>query len=180
MGIIEKLGKFHSIATPGFTCFLFPCTQMAGRLSTRVQQLDVSTDTKVSERRAGAQPLQSHSDCLMADDVVAPRVWCDRQTKDNVTVTVRIAVQYRVINERMDNRRESIQTIERESSPKTMRQSGGTYEAISTDMERGGADYMIESHGATRAFYRLTDVEMQLMPYVEDVVRAIPSLLGYR
>ena len=74
MGIMEKFGKFHSIATPGFTCFLFPCTQMAGRLSTRVQQLDVSTDTKVSERRAGAQPLQPHFDCLMADDVVAPRV----------------------------------------------------------------------------------------------------------
>ena len=66
MGIIERMGKFERIADPGMNCFCYPFTQMTGRVSTRVQQLNVTTETK---------------------------------TKDNVSITLQIAVQYRIINE---------------------------------------------------------------------------------
>lgn len=111
--------------------------QMVGRLSTRVQQLNVSTDTK---------------------------------TKDNVTVTVRIAVQYRVINEMVRDRRSSIQDDSMGSAggkTTALLQSGG--QATTSDMDRGDT---LASHGVCRAYYRLTDIVMQLTPYVEDVVRS--------
>jgi regulator of protease activity HflC (stomatin/prohibitin superfamily) len=90
---------------------------MAGILSTRVQQLNVSTATK---------------------------------TSDNVTVTLRIAVQYRVINETIIDDK----PVEGES--------------VQPDMDRSES----ERQGVWRAFYRLTDIEQQLIPYVEDVVRS--------
>ena len=66
VGIIERLGQFDQIATPGLNVFCWPLSQGVGMCSTRIQQLDVQVNTK---------------------------------TKDNVTVVLRIAVQYRVINE---------------------------------------------------------------------------------
>jgi len=84
-------------------------------LSTRVQQLDVITDTK---------------------------------TADNVTMKLKIAVQFEVMNEVVSK---------------------------GPDMERfqnqdiGDRD---EDHGVYRAFYKLTDIRRQLTPYVEDVVRS--------
>ena len=135
MGIVETFGKFDHIAAPGLTCFAFPCQQLVGRLSTRVQQLNVSTDTK---------------------------------TKDNVTVTVRIAVQYRVINEMVRDRRGSLQT---DGASKPLLQSNGE-SASASDMDRDMAGSELFNHGVCRAYYRLTDIVMQLTPYVEDVVRS--------
>jgi len=114
MGIVESMGKFSRIAGPGMNFLCWPFQNMAGRLSTRVQQLNVSTDTK---------------------------------TKDNVTVTLMVAVQYRVINEQISDE---------------------------VDMQRGGGydPNMHENHGIWRAYYRLTDISRQLTPYVEDVVRS--------
>ena len=53
VGIIEKCGKFDEIAEPGcHVLWCSPCVfSMKGKVSTRVQQLDVKTDSKVS--RAG-------------------------------------------------------------------------------------------------------------------------------
>lgn len=109
VGIVETLGKFSSIATPGLLIIPFPISNLVGELSTRVQQLDVNTMTK---------------------------------TKDNVTVTLKIAVQYRVITDNIQDE--------------------------SADMDRNNA----ESQGVWRAYYRLTDIVQQLTPYVEDVVRS--------
>jgi len=64
------------------------------------------------------------------------------KTKDNVTVTLKIAVQYRVITDNIQDE--------------------------GADMERNSE----ESQGVWRAYYRLTDIVQQLTPYVEDVVRS--------
>ena len=62
---MERLGKFSRIARPGLNWLWFPFENIPGRLSTRVQQLNVKTETK---------------------------------TKDNVTIEIVIAVQFRVID----------------------------------------------------------------------------------
>ena len=132
MGIIESLSKFHSLAPPGPNCFCFPFKRVAGRLSTRVQQLDVNTVTK---------------------------------TKDNVTVTVSIAVQYRVIADYITDA--ECDDVESSSNPLAEKQS--TPAPTPNDMDR---DDRLQTHGVYRAFYRLTNINQQLTPYVEDVVRS--------
>jgi len=132
MGIIESMGKFHSLASPGLNCFCFPFKRVAGRLSTRVQQLNVETVTK---------------------------------TADNVTITLSIAVQYRVIADFItDAEAEDVESgMEKSSNPL----SNGSATAVANDMED-----RLQTHGVYRAFYRLTNINQQLTPYVEDVVRS--------
>lgn len=43
---IERWGNFHRLAHPGFNLYFSPCEQEAGRLSFRVQQLNVRVETK--------------------------------------------------------------------------------------------------------------------------------------
>ena len=72
-----------------------------------------------------------------------------------MTVTLQIAVQYRVIT---DSNLEPVAgkaTASNQVSPVP-------------DMERD----TVENSGVWRAFYRLTDIEQQLRPYVEDTVRS--------
>jgi regulator of protease activity HflC (stomatin/prohibitin superfamily) len=45
-GIIERCGKFHSFATPGLNVVCWPWDDVAGKISYRVQQLDVRVETK--------------------------------------------------------------------------------------------------------------------------------------
>jgi len=48
--IIEQFGKFSRVAYPGFNCICMPCGEMvAGRLNMRIQQLDVSVETKTRD-----------------------------------------------------------------------------------------------------------------------------------
>jgi len=138
MAIVEAFGKFSHVAPPGLSCFCFPFTQIAGRLSTRVQQLNVNTDTK---------------------------------TRDNVTVQVQIAVQYRVINEVLPGRDRRASLNDKSGKPSSVRQSGGQYSSLS-QIDIADPTDLVDQHGVTRAFYRLTDIVMQLTPYVEDVVRS--------
>mmetsp|Transcript_28668 Transcript_28668/g.32920 ORF Transcript_28668/g.32920 Transcript_28668/m.32920 type:complete len:281 (+) Transcript_28668:243-1085(+) len=46
VGIIERFGKFNRLAAPGLGCLILGVDQMAGRMSYRVQQLDVRVETK--------------------------------------------------------------------------------------------------------------------------------------
>jgi len=46
VGIIETWGKFSRTASPGLGCVLCPMDQLVGRVSLRVQQLDVRLETK--------------------------------------------------------------------------------------------------------------------------------------
>lgn len=46
VGIIERWGKYERLAQPGLGCVICPMEQIVGRLSFRVQQLDVKVETK--------------------------------------------------------------------------------------------------------------------------------------
>jgi regulator of protease activity HflC (stomatin/prohibitin superfamily) len=46
VGIIEQFGKFKRLAPPGLGCLICGIEEMAGRMSYRVQQLDVRVETK--------------------------------------------------------------------------------------------------------------------------------------
>lgn len=46
MAIIEKFGKFTRLGQPGLNIVFCPCEQQVGRLSFRVQQLNVRVETK--------------------------------------------------------------------------------------------------------------------------------------
>ena len=99
---------------------------MAGTLSTRVEQLDVTTDSK---------------------------------TKDNVTISLKIAAQFAVINGDIPDR----EPAEGKAVAAKM--------AALPDMDRE------PKHGVYRAYYKLNDIRRQMSPYIEDVVRSeIPKL----
>ena len=46
VGVIERCGAFNRLATPGLHCLPCCLDSMVARMSTRVQQLEVATDTK--------------------------------------------------------------------------------------------------------------------------------------
>ena len=46
VGVIESWGKFSRLTQPGLSFVLCPMEQLVGRLSFRVQQLDVRVETK--------------------------------------------------------------------------------------------------------------------------------------
>jgi hypothetical protein len=49
IGITENFGQFQEILAPGFYCLPWPLASIAGRLSLRVQQLDVVCETKTKD-----------------------------------------------------------------------------------------------------------------------------------
>lgn len=50
MGFIEQCGKYHRVANPGINCINpLCCEEVAGKLSLRVQQLDVAVETKTKD-----------------------------------------------------------------------------------------------------------------------------------
>lgn len=49
VGIIERYGKYSRLASPGCFFMLCPIEIMAGQVSLRVQQLDISCETKTSD-----------------------------------------------------------------------------------------------------------------------------------
>lgn len=46
VGVIERFGKFSHLANPGLRCIIYPLDSLVGRLTFRVQQLDVRVETK--------------------------------------------------------------------------------------------------------------------------------------
>lgn len=49
VGIVEDLGQFKRLLAPGLHCVCWPIQQIAGRLSIRIQQLDVICETKTKD-----------------------------------------------------------------------------------------------------------------------------------
>jgi len=49
IGIVEDLGQFKRLVGEGPSCILYPLQSVAGRLSLRVQQLDVLCETKTKD-----------------------------------------------------------------------------------------------------------------------------------
>jgi regulator of protease activity HflC (stomatin/prohibitin superfamily) len=46
VGVIERFGKYSGLSQAGLGCALWPISSLAGRLSFRVQQLNVRVETK--------------------------------------------------------------------------------------------------------------------------------------
>ena len=46
VALIERFGQFNRLAQPGFNMIVMPCEQRVGLLSFRVQQLNVTVETK--------------------------------------------------------------------------------------------------------------------------------------
>lgn len=49
VAMVENLGQFNNILSPGLSCILCPIQSVAGRLSLRIQQLDVRCETKTKD-----------------------------------------------------------------------------------------------------------------------------------
>ena len=49
VGMTENFGQFQEIIPPGFYCLLWPMSDIAGRLSLRIQQMDVVCETKTKD-----------------------------------------------------------------------------------------------------------------------------------
>jgi len=49
VGVVERLGNFAGVITPGLNTICWPCSTVVGRVSLRVQQLDVSVETKTKD-----------------------------------------------------------------------------------------------------------------------------------
>jgi len=49
IGIVETLGEFNRILGPGCACLVWPLQSIVGRLSLRLQQLDIMCETKTKD-----------------------------------------------------------------------------------------------------------------------------------
>lgn len=49
VAVVEDLGQFKKMLSPGLHCILCPLQQIAGRLSLRIRQLDVLCETKTKD-----------------------------------------------------------------------------------------------------------------------------------
>ena len=49
VGVVEDLGQFKKLLSPGLHCLCWPFQQVAGRLSLRIKQLDVVCETKTKD-----------------------------------------------------------------------------------------------------------------------------------
>jgi len=62
-GVLQRFGRFVGVLSPGLACYLWPCTEVSGTISTRLRQIVIRKEAK---------------------------------TKENVFVTLSIAIQYLV------------------------------------------------------------------------------------
>lgn len=49
MGVVEDLGQFKQLLDPGLHCIFYPLSNVVGRMSLRIQQLDVVCETKTKD-----------------------------------------------------------------------------------------------------------------------------------
>lgn len=49
IGILERLGRYSGVASPGVSCMLYPIEYLADKVSTRIRQLEVSVETKTQD-----------------------------------------------------------------------------------------------------------------------------------
>jgi len=48
-GILQRFGKFVAVLSPGCACYLWPCTSVAGTVSTKLRQLAIRKEAKTKE-----------------------------------------------------------------------------------------------------------------------------------
>ena len=68
IGITENFGQFQEILAPGFYCMAWPLSDIAGRMSLRIQQLDVVCETKTKDdgELCATDRCSSFSACIRA------------------------------------------------------------------------------------------------------------------
>ena len=49
VGVVEDLGQFKKLLDPGLHCITYPLQSIVGRMSLRIQQLDVLCETKTKD-----------------------------------------------------------------------------------------------------------------------------------
>ncbi len=49
VGIVEDFGKFKTVLSPGLHCLPWPCRDISGRLSLRINQLEIVCESKTSD-----------------------------------------------------------------------------------------------------------------------------------
>jgi regulator of protease activity HflC (stomatin/prohibitin superfamily) len=49
VGVVENLGEFKKLLEPGLHCIKWPLEHIVGRMSLRIQQLDVTCETKTKD-----------------------------------------------------------------------------------------------------------------------------------
>ena len=113
---------------------------MASKVQTRVEPLEVKCDSKVSRLP-----------CLRPSVAACISTRACAQTKDNVTISLKIVAQFAVINGDIPDR----EPAEGKAVAAKM--------AALPDMDRE------PKHGVYRAYYKLNDIRRQMSPYIEDV-----------
>jgi len=48
-GVLQRFGKFVGVVSPGLACYMWPCTAVAGTISTRLRQLIIRKEAKTKE-----------------------------------------------------------------------------------------------------------------------------------
>lgn len=48
-GILQRFGKFVGVLSPGLACYGYPCTEVAGTISTRLRQIIIRKEAKTHE-----------------------------------------------------------------------------------------------------------------------------------
>jgi regulator of protease activity HflC (stomatin/prohibitin superfamily) len=48
-GILQRFGKFVGVLSPGLACFVWPCTNVAGTISTKLRQIVIRKEAKTKE-----------------------------------------------------------------------------------------------------------------------------------
>uniref|UniRef100_A0A7S4E3K8 Band 7 domain-containing protein n=1 Tax=Pelagomonas calceolata TaxID=35677 RepID=A0A7S4E3K8_9STRA len=93
IGIIERCGRYERLAPPGLRCVCWPLETVAGRISRRIQQLDVACVT----RRPARELLRRRAHCRAR--LIGTSCAGETKTSDNVFLNVIISVQYKVKEE---------------------------------------------------------------------------------
>jgi regulator of protease activity HflC (stomatin/prohibitin superfamily)/ubiquitin len=168
---IQKESTLHLVLRLRGGCIPLPCCIATGQVG-------------VIERfgkfnRLGAPGINWIVCCVDTMHTMSTRVQqlsviVDSKTKDDVTVKVAVALQYRVINEMLVP---EAQRIERDGDDSKVPNVAFNEAApLNGNGKVGNVALAVENHGAWRAYYRLTGVREQFNAYIEDVVRSeIPT-----
>jgi regulator of protease activity HflC (stomatin/prohibitin superfamily) len=159
VGVVEDLGQFKELLDPGLHCIVYPLQTIVGRMSLRIQQLDVLCETKTKDN-VGRIISRCLLVCFVVDRVregsAMNMLLFETRCYDScefpilhpwpfLTFYILLLAPVRVSN--------PIQ-------PQVFVQVGVAVQ------------YRVLVNGAYDAYYRLTDPRNQIQSYVFDVVRS--------
>lgn len=113
VGIIERFGKYNRLANPGCVFVCFPYEMMSGSVSLRVQQLDVTCETKTSDNVF----VMVH--VSVQYEVIREKIYesnyslqnAQEQMKSYIYDTLRAAICLRTLDQAFDSKDEISQVV---------------------------------------------------------------------